>query len=520
MSQTNTEVVSRYKVQQIDDEPTVHTTKYETRVPHLNKIHILILSLITSFFSVANPLFLDAANGLQSQNLYIGMMLTKGQIPYSDVFTSGGMVYFFLIALSFYLGTSWWLVLIEGICFYLSGLYFYKLINYFTGHQKVASAFSLLFYLMILIIGFGGLYPLQFVLPFVLISLWFLTKYFANLVKDEAFVLFGFAGALSMLVEPRTLIFWALAIVAIIVFNIKERHFARGGYQLLAAIFGMLLVFYTAGYFVLNLQILGPYLSQAVSYQFSYFRVGDLPLIVSFLVQLAFVFGLGLLTGMVNYFKNHRETSDHFIKWLLSALICIYAVLAIFSQDYATSVLLYVLPFGLVLTSIPIGKEYDRRLQTNSHRRGVKHSKGTWSIVKIYFAKHCYLPLIVLIVSLVMSGRTYLANHNLHQSRHQVASYLAKNVKNSQQIYVWDTSSQIYLESQKKVASQIASPSVNFKKNSHKKILEDELLQDQADFIVLNTTQKLPDRIKKIIRKKYKPVRSIDVSSFRIYRKK
>ncbi|WP_230937558.1 hypothetical protein [Streptococcus gallolyticus] len=54
-------------------------------------------------------------------------------------------------------------------------------------------------------LGFGGLYPIQFAMPFVMVSLWFLTKYFADIIKDEAFILYGFAGAAAMLLEPRTL---------------------------------------------------------------------------------------------------------------------------------------------------------------------------------------------------------------------------------------------------------------------------------------------------------------------------
>ena len=97
-------------------------------------------------------------------------------------------------------------------------------------------AFSGAFYLLNVALGFGGLYPIQFAMPFVMVSLWFLTKYFADIIKDEAFILYGFAGAAAMLLEPRTLVFWALSFLTIIVFNLKQRHFARGFYQLLCII--------------------------------------------------------------------------------------------------------------------------------------------------------------------------------------------------------------------------------------------------------------------------------------------
>lgn len=111
MTQLNNELIRKETIQLANDGPTVHTTKYETKVPTLHKSYLLFFSLIISALTIAVPFFTDAANSLQSQNLYIGMMLTKGQIPYSDVFTTGGLLYFVVIALSYYLGTTLWLVL-------------------------------------------------------------------------------------------------------------------------------------------------------------------------------------------------------------------------------------------------------------------------------------------------------------------------------------------------------------------------------------------------------------------------
>ena len=127
------------------------------------------------------------------------------------MFATGGFLYYAVIALAYYLGSTLWLVPIQIVTFYLSGIYFYKLVNYFTNSQRVAVAFSGAFYLLNVALGFGGLYPIQFAMPFVMVSLWFLTKYFADIIKDEAFILYGFAGAAAMLLEPRTLVFWALS---------------------------------------------------------------------------------------------------------------------------------------------------------------------------------------------------------------------------------------------------------------------------------------------------------------------
>ncbi|BCK48647.1 DUF2079 domain-containing protein [Streptococcus dysgalactiae subsp. dysgalactiae] len=520
MTQLNNELIRKETIQLANDGPTVHTTKYETKVPTLHKSYLLFFSLIISALTIAVPFFTDAANSLQSQNLYIGMMLTKGQIPYSDVFTTGGLLYFVVIALSYYLGTTLWLVFVQAFCFYLSGLYLYKLINYFTSFQKVALAFSIGYYVLSLGLGFGGLYPIQLAMPFVLVSAWFLTKYFADLIKDEAFILFGFMGALSMLIEPRTLIFWVLACVTVLVYNIHQKHLARGFYQLLASVWGMILVFYTAGYFILNLQILNPYLAQAVAYQFTFFRVGDLSLPLGVGIQILLALGLGLLTGVFSFIKQLKTSSDVVIKWLFTFVILGNLIVAALSQDYQPYHLLAVLPFGLILTAIPIGQRYELDLGQRSHRRHRGSRTGVGRVLSLYLKKHFYLPFVLLLAAIAYPSYHTITSMATNQERSHIASYLQQQLDGHQPIYVWDDTSKIYLESKAKSVSQFSSPNVNTKKVSHQKILEDELLENEAVYIVVNQKMKLPTILRNMLSSNYKIDQKIDVKGFTLYHKK
>ncbi|SUN49455.1 membrane protein [Streptococcus equi subsp. equi] len=519
MSQLHQEVMLEKVNYLVKDHPSSHTTKYDMKVPSLYKFYIFFFSIIASLLTVAVPFFADTANSIQSQNLYIGMMLTKGQIPYSDLFTTGGFLFFVLIALSYHLGTTVWLVLVQALCFYLTGVYFYKLIHYVTGIQKVALGFTAIYYLFSISLGFGGLYAIQLALPFVLVSLWFLTKYFAGLVKDEAFILFGFAAAIAMLIEPRTLLFWLLACIAIIAYNVSQKHFARGFYQLLAAIFGMLLVFYTAGYFILNLQILSPYLEQALVYPFSYFVTGDLSLILGLTVQLGLVLGLGLLTGLLTFMKQPKLESDLAMKWLLVFVVFSYAGIAAISHDFHTYHLLPLLPYALILLSSSVGRQYEAGLRTVSHRRR-KGKNGARRVIAIYLNKHFYVPAIIMLGAVFGTAYQYVTSSAINQERSQIAHYLRQRLAEDQPIYVWDDTSKIYLETQAKSASQFASPFVNLKKESHQQMLEDELLQNKASYIVVNKQKALPKAVKKIVTANYKIDRKIDVKGFSLYQKK
>lgn len=501
------------------DGSTLHTTKYETKVPSLHKFHIFFYSIIVALLSVATPFLTEFANNLQSQNLYVGMMLTKGQIPYSDIFTTGGMLYFVMIALSYFLGSTIWLVLVEVLCFYLAGVYFYKLVNYFASSQKIAATFTFLFFVMNLLFGFGGLYPIQFAMPLILVSLWNLTKYFAGLIKDEAFILLGIAGAMAMLIEPKTLVYFVLSSIAVIVFNSKNRHLARGFYQLLAALFGMLLIFYIAGYFILNLQILGPYFKQAFVYQFTNFNLGTYPLVIGILVQFAICLASGLLFGPIYFMKKHKSDADAMVKWVILASILIYLLMAVLSGDVIAYHQLFLLPFGLILTAVPIAHQFNISLNQGNHRRS-RGKKGMGPVLQFYFTKCLYLPILLLVGLLTFQYMTISKEITANKERHQIVQTLKKKIQPGQAIYVWDTNSIIYQQTVAKSASHFASPVINTNNLKNKQMLYDELLQNKAKYIIVNKKLKVPEKVKKILRKNLKLDEKVNLSGFAIYKKK
>ncbi|UVF02689.1 DUF2079 domain-containing protein [Streptococcus equinus] len=488
-----------------------------TKVPQPHKLYILLLSVVVSCLSVAVPMFTDMANSLQSQNLYIGLMFTQGHLPFTDMFATGGFLYYAVIALAYYLGSTLWLVPIQIVTFYLSGIYFYKLVNYFTNSQRVAVAFSGAFYLLNVALGFGGLYPIQFAMPFVMVSLWFLTKYFADIIKDEAFILYGFAGAAAMLLEPRTLVFWALSFLTIIVFNLKQRHFARGFYQLLCIIFGTILVFYTAGYFILNVQVLSPYITQAIVYQFTNFAVSDGNLILTLLFQLVLALASGLLLGAVSFGKVVKG-EDKVAKWLILLVFIVFFAIDLFTQSYQFYNLLAALPFGLVLTAIVLGEQYQRSLTKTSHRR--RKASDNAGIFGLYLKRHFYLPILVLVFGVGQPLVHTVLSANANSERGIIATYLAKNATKDDTVYVWDDSSKIGINSKLASSSQFTSPVVNTAKSANEKVLEDELLQNMGSYIVVNKDQKISDSLKNNFSSNYEEVQIGGITGFTVYHKK
>ncbi|WP_152972532.1 DUF2079 domain-containing protein [Streptococcus orisasini] len=515
----------RYSRESLTDQNTYRDfkdSKGAAEVDSLHRLYIIIFSAFISFFSVAMPVFTDFGNAVQSQNLYTGFMMVQNHLPYSDIFSTGGFVYYGLISLSYLLGSSFWLTFVQFVAFYFSGIFLYKIVYHMTDKEEVAINTILLFYLANFALGFGGLYPIQLAMPFVLLSLWFLTKYFAGLTRDEGFIVYGLTGALAYLIEPRTLFFWLVSLAVICVYNIKNRRYAHGFYQFLCLLFGGLLVFYTFGYFVLNMQILSSYISQAGTYYFTYFALGKGNILLTILFQLFVLFASGLLMGALTFFDHiKRETDrDDLVKSIVFLSFVFSLIFILLSQSYATYQFLLLLPFGLVLTGLYLDDKYKESLRRRSRRRK-QHRRLSRRVFDLFLLGHFYLPCLLFVYGLAQPIVHYISSYSLNQERAQVAEYIRENTEKGSRIYVWDSSAKIYLDADRLSSSQFPLPMINTVKKSNEKALEDELLQNEASYVLVNeNAERMPLVLKNNLKKNYKAASLKMSPDFTVYKRK
>ncbi len=497
-----------------DDSNSSQTEKKtKISIPRKHKGHILILSLILSIFSISVPYFTDFSNNIQSQNLYIAKMFANGSLPYSDFFATGGFFYYFLVSLAFRLGSTLWLIPIQTLTYYLSGTYLYKTVMHMTSNKEIATLISIIFFVINGTFGFGGLYPIQFAMPFVLGAIFFLTRYFAGYSRDEAFILYGFAGTAGALFEARTLIFWILSLVTIFIYNLVNKHFARGFYQVLCIIFGNILVLYLCLYFILNLQITSDYINQVLVYNFTQLAVEKNDFLLTLAYQSFAVIGSGLLVGALTT-SNHLlgDAKDKSIKWVLLLSFIFTVVYSLFSQSFGLYSILNIVPYGLVLTALSLDDAIKKRAERTSHRRRNGNQIHTLKVFGIFLSRNYFLPIAVFAFAFAMPIIIFLFNLGNNTERSTVANYLAKNTKKDETIYVYDSSAKIYLESGRKAASQFVLPELNTAKSSHQKALSDTIIQDSAQYIVVQQDTQLPSDVKSTLSKNYKkaPVKGVE----------
>ncbi|MCU9533799.1 DUF2079 domain-containing protein [Streptococcus sp. CSL10205-OR2] len=495
--------------------------KTNVKVPFFHHFYLLVFSLIISLFSVVIPFFSDFANGFQSQNLYTGFMITQGQLPYTDLFATGGFLYYLTISLSYLLGSELWLLIVQIASFYISGIYLYKIVLSLSQKKGLAVTVTSIFYLLNVTLGFGGLYPIQLSFLFFLPAMWFLLNYFKGQTKDEGFIVYGVLCAFAILFDSRNLLFGLVALIVLSSYNLAHKYFARGFYQLLCLLFGLLLVFYTVGFLAFNMQVVVPYLQQTVVYPIVSLTTSLEALLYSFGFYFIFSLGSGVLLGVLLFpLLLRKGTKNQAIKWVFFLSLVLYFILVVLTKSFETYHVLPMIPFGLILTILVLNRHPDEvsveEIARSRHRQQASTNSGFKGFSTLIL-KHLLVPILIMGYGLGLPIYHYLMDIPLYQEREMIANYIATNTSEDESIYVWDNVATIYQGSQRQSSSHLSLPLINTSDEVNQKRLEDELLQNKAKYFVLNNNLELPQLIKSTLDNHYQPISFDNIDHLTVY---
>lgn len=446
----------------------------------------LVWSLFLSVFSVANPYLTQFAANLQSQSLYAGMAMQMGQVPYENFFGTKGVLYYLMAALGSSFGTTWILVALQFIALLLAGIVFYKTIAYISQSEKVATSYSHWFYIVLMALDFGGLYAGMFALPFVLTSMWFLIRYFDKGVKDEWFILYGVDSALVFLIYPRSLILWLVAGLVLLVYNIRHHHLARGIYQLLATLFGFLLIVYVVGYYAFESQILGPAIQQTLVYNIRLnFFYEDILWTVG-IVTVFLIFSGFLKNFLQNLFSLGQQRRPYMASLMVLAFF-VQAVFIVGTANFHWNQLVMLLPYGFVMGALYLRADQLEEEQT-------------------YLRQNYFLPLLICLVLLAQPAYSYYVQREFALEREQLAAKIVETTDKSDKIVAWDNSAAIYLDSQRLAATRIMTAKPYLNTDANKESFVYDLNKNEAAMIVVNKGIAMPSEVKDYIQSQYSVV--------------
>lgn len=468
----------------------------------IDKMRMLFWSIFISCISVGVPIFTGLSNTIQSQNLMAAFSLSHNVLPYSMIQVNGGFLYYVILAIAYHFGSLLWVIPFFTLTLYLSSIYLYKIVYFFTKHYSFATVICLLFYLFNLCIGFGGFYPVQFGMPFFLIGLFYLLRYFYLSSSDEIFITYGFMMTLALFFEPSFLIFDLIAFVILIGFNLYHKRIGRGIYQFLCLVFGVLAIGYIVGYFLFNMQLLSTYVQQTIFETLLGYSFGNASLWQTALFQFVVLLISGVVLATFYGIKNLFNTQFQSANLLLVVSLIIYAFRICLVRDYQVYHVLEIFPITVILLAINRSQETIDMTGDN--------------LFFEFFSKHLYLPVILLLFGLLQPVMDYFMTSSYHNDRVVLSTYLKRYLNSKDNIYVWDNRADLYIMTNSHASTKFSIP-VIFVSKDNKKLLEDNLLAQENKYIVVNDSVPVASAVKKLLDKNYKLVSVRGVSHFKLY---
>ena len=483
------------------EQSTQTKTKKRIKSPALYGF-TLLLSLLLTVFSVANPFLNDLANNLQSQTLYAGMAMHQGQAPYLNFIGVDGVLYYIITYLGTFLSSSLGFAILQTLFLWVSGIYLSKIVYYLTKSSYLSRNYTAWFYALIFVFAWGGLAASIFVLPLLLASIWFLVRYFQDDLADEQFILFGIYLALGCFISPNTFLFWLIAVLVLWVYNFKHKRKARGFYQFLASLFGFLLVTYLLGYYILDSQIVAFLLPQSIGYGFLALTFDKATLLYSAgLLCLAFL-ASGLARTLFDSISRFKSTENRSLKIILILTIVFQFFFLLGNRYFELSQFVLLLPSGIVLMSL-------------NHKKDSSVDESRLSYGKYHF----YLPILACLLFFTWGVWSRVESLPLIMERNTIAETIIGQRSRISALYAWDNNASIYLKTRSLSASRIitAEPFLDVQEN--KTVLDYNIGQANAAYLVINNNIPLSDGMKEVLKESYREVQ-LETKNLTLYRKK
>lgn len=462
-----------------------------------------VLSLLISLLHVGVPFLTRFATDQQSQNLYAGWAMTKGQVPFGDFYGTNGLLYYAINWLGSLAGGHWILMILQAIALFFAGTYLYRVVRLLVSDKDTAKNVQLLFYFLVLGLGFGGTYVTLFSLPILFASMNFILAYLIGHRKDEGFILYGAIAAVAFLIDPMTsALFYLLAFLGLTAFNIKQKRWARGFYQLLAALLGFSLVFYPIGYITVLNQTFGYAINQ-VTYVFNALNFSNGQTFSNAIYYGLLALAFGLVSAFLMSFTKQNSSARRIFRFMGWAGSLVVLIVSIGLPEQGAYQLLPMLPFVLPLFAIWFSRDGEEN--DGIERRGrKKKNKEVWAA---YFTSQVFLPLVALVYLLANPVvQDVVLQSGQSSERSAIASYIKNHTKSKDTIYAWDATATLYQESDRLAASALLTPMSYLGINENRTNVIQQIDRSEPKYIVVNNQVELTSNMKDLLKENYRLV--------------
>jgi len=396
------------------------------------------------------------------------------------------------------LGGQVLLVVFQILAYFFAGTSLYRMVRSLVASEKIAGQVQLLFYLLAGVLGFGGNYAVLYALPFLFGSMNFILAYLEGEKTDESFVAYGAGACLAFMMVPwLSVIFYLLAFLGLTAYHLKQKKFAHGFYQFLAALLGFSLLFYPLGYITVWNGSFGYAIHQTLySLRSLQFDAGHL--FANLVYYCLLLLTLGFASAFVMSFRKVSTSGQRVIRFMSWFGLLLVVAVVVGTPEQGAYQFLSLLPFVLPLFALWFAGD-----ESTYQRRKMKNN----TIWDLYFSSQAFLPILAMayLVGYPVVNQLVLQN-NLASDRSAIAQYIKSHSDSKDTIYAWDQTAHLYQESGRLAASALLTPTAYMGPRENRTNLINQIKQAKPKFIVVNKDLDVTSALKKVLTKDYEKV--------------
>lgn len=187
----------------------------------LTSVYIFMLLSPMSPFGSQAPLI--DSSGFQ----YVGSALSKGLVPYVDVFDHKGLLLYFIEAIPFLIGGSYTLWFIELLFMFSYSVVVYKTSNLFSKKRWISVLVAITNVFSLSIFFEEGNFTEEYSLLFIALALYiFLKKELKNqLINGKDSLLIGLCAGAVLWLRPNMISVWIALVLVIVIYGIVKKNF-------------------------------------------------------------------------------------------------------------------------------------------------------------------------------------------------------------------------------------------------------------------------------------------------------
>ena len=200
---------------------------------------LLCISFIVTFFNSAFSILYGDYTPWPDINIYytIGKGIYFDKIPYKDLFDHKGPIIFFIYYIAYFLSPDSFqgLYFIESLFVFISLIYVYRISHLFIS-KNLSVLSSIIFATLLATINENGGTAEEFILTFILISLYYFIKYYRTTeVKHNPKIMLvhGVMFTLCLFLKLNLVIFWIIPIISILGFLLHKKDYGNFIFNLL-----------------------------------------------------------------------------------------------------------------------------------------------------------------------------------------------------------------------------------------------------------------------------------------------